>query len=80
MKVNKIDVYRMIAELLEIDVDTIQEINDDEDLMKFGLTSISCIQLIVMLEDKYNFSCKDEDLFVDKVNTFSKIFSLLERY
>ena len=80
MKICKDDIYKMISELLEIDVENVKNINEDEDLMIHGMTSISCIQLIVMLEEKYNFDCKDEDLLIEKMNTFTKLFSLLESY
>lgn len=78
MEVFKEDIYKMISELLEINVENVKDIDKDEDLTVYGMTSISFIQLIVMLEEKYNFDCKDEDLLIEKFNTFAKLFSLLE--
>lgn len=80
MKVFKDDIYEMISKLLEINVEKVKDIDEDEDLMAYGMTSISFIQLIVMLEEKYNFNCKDEDLLIENFNTFAKLFSLLDKY
>ncbi|OBZ15057.1 hypothetical protein A8L34_09670 [Bacillus sp. FJAT-27264] len=70
----------MIASLLNVDVEYVKNINEDEDLMLHGMTSISCIKLVVMLEEKYNFDLKDEDLLIEKYNTFNKLFALLDNY
>jgi acyl carrier protein len=80
MKICKDDVYNMISSLLNVDVEYVKNIKEDEDLMTHGMTSISCIQLIVMLEEKYDFDLKDEDLLIEKLNTFTKLFALLDRY
>ncbi|WP_083205173.1 acyl carrier protein [Bacillus sp. FJAT-27264] len=80
MKTSKADIYEMIASLLNVDVEYVKNINEDEDLMLHGMTSISCIKLVVMLEEKYNFDLKDEDLLIEKYNTFNKLFALLDNY
>lgn len=80
MKICKDDIYKLLSNVLEIDVENVKNIKEDEDLMIHGMTSISCIQLVVMLEEKYNFDFKDEDLLVEKLNTFTKLFDLLETY
>lgn len=80
MKICKDDVYKMISSLLNVDVEHVKNIKEDEDFMKHGMTSIFCIQLVVMLEEKYGFNLKDEDLLIEKFNTFTKLFALLESY
>lgn len=80
MKICKDDIYKMISGLLEIDAENVESIKEYEDLMTHGMTSILCIQLVVMLEEKYHFDFRDEDLLVEKLNTFSKLFALLEGY
>ncbi|MDR0404896.1 MAG: acyl carrier protein [Oscillospiraceae bacterium] len=80
MKICKNDVYKMISKLLGVDIENVKNIKEDEDLMAHGMTSISCIQLVVMFEEKYNFSLKDEDLLIEKLNTFTKLFALLNNY
>ena len=80
MNIDKNDVYAMIASLIDADIDVVKDIKPDEDLMEYGMTSVSCIQLIVKLEEKYEFCFKDEDLLIDKLNTLEKIFTLLAGY
>ncbi|WP_225999275.1 acyl carrier protein [Paenibacillus sp. BJ-4] len=80
MKISKTDIHEMIASLLNVDVEYVENIKEDEDLMMYGMTSISCIKLVVMLEEKYNFDLKDEDLLIGKYNTFNKLFALLDNY
>ena len=46
---------------------------DDE----IGLNSLNCIQLIVLLEDKYNIEFGYSDLSVESVNTVSKIINYI---
>lgn len=51
-------------------------IQADDDLIEIGLNSLNCIQLIVLLEDKYNIEFGYSDLSVESVNTVSKIIKL----
>lgn len=80
MRVCKEDVYSLVASLLECDEEQVKNIKMDEDLMIYGMTSVSCIQLVVKLEEKYDFCFKDEDLLIEKLNTFDKLFTLLDSY
>lgn len=50
-----------------------KEIQIDDDLTEMGLDSFNCIQLIVLLEEKYDIEFSDIDLSVESVNTVSKI-------
>lgn len=48
-------------------------IKDDLDLSEIGLTSINLINLIVYLEDTFDFEFDDEELLLENLNTISKI-------
>ena len=52
-------------------------IQADDDLIEIGLNSLNCIQLIVLLEDKYNIEFGYIDLSVESVNTVSKIINYI---
>ena len=52
-------------------------IQADDDLIEIGLNSLNCIQLIVLLEDKYNIEFGYSDLSVESVNTVSKIINYI---
>ncbi|MCL2592687.1 MAG: acyl carrier protein [Defluviitaleaceae bacterium] len=58
----------------------VKNIDENEDFAIYGMSSISAIQLVVMLEEEYEFEFNDEDLLIDKFNTYKKLFSLLESY
>lgn len=80
MVINRNDIYEMMSSILGVDVGVIKSIDENEDFSVHGMTSISAIQLVVMLEEKYEFEFKDEDLLLDKFNTYKKLFSLLASY
>ena len=52
-------------------------IQADDDLIEIGLNFLNCIQLIVLLEDKYNIEFGYSDLSVESVNTVSKIINYI---
>ena len=52
-------------------------IQADDDLIEIGLISLICIQLIVLLEDKYIIEFVYSDLSVESVNTVSKIINYI---
>ena len=52
-------------------------IQADDDLIEIGFNSLNCIQLIVLLEDKYNIEFGYSDLSVESVNTVSKIINYI---
>jgi acyl carrier protein len=80
VKISKDAVYKMLANILNVEVKYVEKIKEDEDLMMHGMTSISCIKLVVMLEEMYHFDFKDEDLVFEKFNTFNKLSALLDSY
>ena len=52
MTICKKDIYEIIAKLLNVDDEMIKNIKEDDDLMLHGMTSISCIQLLVNIKKK----------------------------
>jgi acyl carrier protein len=80
MEYNKKEVYRIIAEILKVDIELIENMDEDEDFVIHGMNSISAIRIIVKLEETYDFELKDEDLLIDKFNTTNKMFKMLDSY
>lgn len=80
MKIIEEDIYQILSSILDVEIDFIKNMNKDEDLATHGMTSISAIQLVVMLEETYEFEFKDEDLLIDRFNTLNKLFGLLASY
>ena len=73
----------MEKEIIDLIVDNsfvdsnVKAIQADDDLIEIGLNSLNCIQLIVLLEDKYNIEFGYSDLSVESVNTVSKIINYI---
>lgn len=53
-------------------------IDNDTDLETVGIDSFGFIQLIVLIEEKYDLEIPDESLLLSELNTINKIQQLLE--
>ena len=51
----------------------VEDISIDDDLVNFGLTSVSVIKLIMAIEAEFEFQFDDDDLSVNKIRTIRKI-------
>lgn len=69
---------KIIMELLEL-TKPIEEIENDEDLTKLGMNSISTIELVVEVEAKYDFEFNDEDLLVENFKTIERLATYIEK-
>jgi acyl carrier protein len=54
----------------------LQEISDKDDLFEFGYNSISIVNLIELLEDKYGIYLEPEKN-IKKLNTIENIYNIL---
>lgn len=54
------------------------KIDSETDLETAGIDSFGFIQLIVLIEEKYEVEIPDENLLFSELNTISKIQQLLE--
>lgn len=86
-KVNLEDLHLMIIQVLHSknmilgeDENNNSEIefSDDDNLQTIGFDSFCFIQLVVMLEEKYNVEFTDENLVLSELNTVSKIKYTIE--
>ena len=69
-----------IAQALAFTEEEVSALLPDEDLTERGLSSISAIQLIVLLEEAFDFEIDDVDLQIDSVKSVRRIEGLLKRY
>jgi len=74
------DIYEMLSTILNITLDEIKVIDENDEFSNYGMTSINAIQLVVMLEQKYDIEFLDDDLLLEKFNTMKKLCLLLEGY
>jgi len=80
MEIYKEDVYEIISNVLECEVNLIKQMNPDDDLAVCGMDSVSVIRLIVLLEERYDIEFQEDDIYIGKINTLNKIFELLKKY
>lgn len=72
-------ILKMLITALKRDESEIANITDDTDLREHGLDSITSIETIVMLEEAFDISVDDDDLFIENFNTLGKIMILLDK-
>ncbi|MBO4347249.1 MAG: acyl carrier protein [Lachnospiraceae bacterium] len=73
------EIRAMIEENLEDElVSSLDEIDDDEELLIVGIDSINLVSLILLIEDKYDISFDIEDIDMENFNTISKISQKVE--
>ena len=63
-----------------ISEEKIEEIHTDVGIENYGINSIQFINLIVLLEDKYNIVFDDEEIIPSLMNTIDKITNAVINY
>jgi len=69
----KMKIAQIIAEVLRIAPDTVQQLTMDESLHNIGMDSMNCVEIILLLEAEYGIEFGDEELMIDNLNTLSKL-------
>ena len=70
--------YEEIVNILkDISQDVVEEIKIDDNLKEKGVDSLVYIQLLVLLEEKYNFIFEDEMLDQEKLSTITSIIDYM---
>lgn len=71
--------YRCLTQALELREDAAQ-IPPDADLANYGLLSLNLIRLILLLEEEFGISIRDEDLLISKFSTVRRALETLSSY
>ncbi|QNU67457.1 acyl carrier protein [Ruminiclostridium herbifermentans] len=79
MTIDRDNILKMLITSLKRDESEFANITDDTDLREHGLDSITSIETIVMLEEAFDISVDDDDLYIENFNTLGKIIKLLEK-
>ncbi len=74
------EIIEILSNVLNVDAAELNNIDPNDHLERYGLVSINTIKLISLLEEKYEFEFRDEDLIFDKFNTLNKLYVLLNNY
>ena len=70
----------VIQEVLGLDQEAADNIKYDQALYDFGLDSIKAIELVVLIENKFDISVDDEELSIDNMESIDKIANLIRKY
>ena len=74
------DVNEMLTNILKLDLSLINNLSPDQSLTDYGLNSLTGIQLIVQIENKYNVHIDDMELLLENMSTKNKIEILIKKY
>jgi len=67
----------IVAMVLRIDAENVNQMNGDEPLNTIGMDSLNCMDIVVSIEEEYNISFNDEELLLDNLNSINKISAIV---
>lgn len=73
-------IKEIIQEVLCLDQAGVDSIQNDQALFDYGLDSLKAIEMIVLIEEKFDVSVDDEDLLIDNMESVEKISELIKKY
>lgn len=79
MTPNRENILKLLISALKRDESEFSNISDDTDLREHGLDSITSIETIVLLEETFDISVDDDDLYIENFNTLGKIIELVNK-
>ncbi len=73
-------IKEIVVTVLELSEDDAEQITEDTDLLEYGLDSMTCVEVVVNLEEEFGITVDEEDLLVENMSTIGKIKDLIEKY
>lgn len=70
----------IVARVLELSEEQAEDLDRDTDLMELGLDSMTCVEVVVNLEDELGITVEEEDLLVENMSTIARLEELVEKY
>lgn len=70
----------IVARVLELSEDVAEKLDGDADLTELGLDSMTCVEVVVNLEDEFGIEVGEEDLLVENMSTIARLKELVEKY
>lgn len=70
----------IVARVLELSEEQAEDLDRDTDLMEIGLDSMTCVEVVVNLEDEFGITVEEEDLLVENMSTIARLEELVEKY
>ncbi len=72
-------IKEIVIEMLELSSDDSEKISEDTELLDFGMDSMTCVTIVVNLEEEFGITIDEEDLLVENMSTINKIKNLVEK-
>lgn len=73
-------ITEIITEVLELNSDTLANMNEHSDLVELGLDSLKAIEIVVNLEEEFDITVDEDDLLIENMSTITKLADLMEKY
>ena len=73
-------IKEIVVTVLELSQDDADMIDENTDLMEYGLDSMTCVEVVVNLEEEFGITFDEEDLLVENMATIAGIKDLVEKY
>lgn len=73
-------IKEIVTTVLELSEDVAETIDEDTDLQELGLDSMTCVEVVVNLEDEFGIEVDEEDLLVENMATIALLERLVEKY
>lgn len=70
----------IVAEVLSLDREETMNLSPETDLREFDLNSMSAVDLVVLLEQRFGIEVEEEDLLIDRLCTPAAIERLVMKY
>lgn len=70
----------ILAEALGLSMEDAQNLDRDTDLTQLGLDSMTCVEVVVNLEDAFGIAVEEADLLVENMSTVGRLKELVEKY
>lgn len=70
----------IVARVLELSEEDVKNLDRDADLMELGLDSMTCVEVVVNLEDEFGIMVEEEDLLVENMSTITRLKEMVEKY
>jgi methoxymalonate biosynthesis acyl carrier protein len=80
MTIETKELMEILSNVLKVEGKLLENMNEHTDLRNFNLGSITAMELIVAIEERYDILVSEDDLSIENVNTVHKIRQLILKY
>jgi methoxymalonate biosynthesis acyl carrier protein len=78
--IDKLELKEIVAGVLRLERSVLEEIEEKTDLRNYNLSSITAVELLVSLEDRFDIVISEDDLLLENLHTIQRIQELIAKY